>query len=77
MGVPTFEARRFEAKAKGGNLLIFVRTDSDDAQSRVMDVINGAFAVDICTVREVDVPVARQLHSLIWAEMARRFSSTG
>ncbi len=77
MGIPRFEARRFEAKAKGGNLLVFVRTDSDDAQSRVMEIFNAAYAVDICSAHEIDAPMTRHLRSLIWVEAARVFSSTG
>jgi hypothetical protein len=53
VGVPRFEARRFAAKVRGGNLLVFVRVDSSDALTRVTDIFTATYAVDICSTCEV------------------------
>jgi hypothetical protein len=77
MGIPTFEARRFEAKAQGGNLLVFVYTDSLDAQKRVIDIFNAAYAVDICSAVTVAIARILQICSPLQPEIARNYSSTG
>jgi len=77
IGIPLFESRRFTAKLIGGNLLVFVQTDADDAQARVMSVINACYAVDICSAPYIAVP--RILHRRSMTELAtpRDYSSAG
>lgn len=59
MGIPEIEARKYEGKIKGGNLLIAVHTESADQRKRAEEVFKMAKADDICTVDEQSVPNAR------------------
>jgi hypothetical protein len=52
MGLPEFEARRSDAKVKGGNLLISVHVDSVEDQKRAVVIFDAAYAVDVCTTCE-------------------------
>jgi len=56
MGIPEIEARKYEGKIKGGNLLIAVHTESAEQRKRAEDVFKTAQAEDICTVSETSVP---------------------
>jgi hypothetical protein len=56
MGIPEIEAKRFEGKIKGGNLLISVHTDNADERRRAKDVFELARAEDICSSSEASVP---------------------
>src|SRR5262245_10551385 len=52
MGVPEFEAKRYEGKIKGGNILISVHTDDGDERTRVKEIFERAGAEDIRTTGE-------------------------
>jgi len=56
MGIPEIEARKYEGKIKGGNLLIAVHTESAEERKRAEEVFKAAQAEDICTVAEAAVP---------------------
>jgi hypothetical protein len=56
MGIPEIEAKRFEGKIKGGNLLVSVHVESGDERKRAEDVFKAAQAQDICSVSEASVP---------------------
>jgi hypothetical protein len=56
MGIPEIEARKYEGKVKGGNLLVSVHTDSPEQRKRAEEVFKTARAEDICTVAEASVP---------------------
>ncbi len=56
MGIPEMEAKRYEGKVKGGNILISVHTDSSEEQSRVEKIFKAANAQDICSAMEASVP---------------------
>jgi hypothetical protein len=56
MGIPEIEAKRYEGKIKGGNLLISVHTENSEAASRVESIFKGAEAEDICSTTEASVP---------------------
>jgi hypothetical protein len=45
MGMPEFEARQYEAKMKGGNILISVHTEDAAERNRVKDIFKNAAAV--------------------------------
>jgi uncharacterized protein YcfJ len=63
MGIPEIEAKRYEGKVKGGNILISVHTDTSDEQKRVTTIFETARAEDICSARETSVPKAKEARS--------------
>ncbi len=52
MGIPEFEAKRYEDRVKGGNILMAVHSESSETTKRVKDVFKSAGAEDISTTRE-------------------------
>jgi len=56
MGIPEIEAKRYEGKIKGGNILISVHTESSDEQRRAEKIFKAAQANDICEASEASVP---------------------
>jgi len=55
MGIPEYEAKRYEGKIRGGNILISVHTDNAAERARVKDVFKKANAEDISTTGEEGV----------------------
>jgi len=55
MGIPEYEARRYEGKIKDGNLLISVHTDDSNQRSKVKDIFEQANAEDIAVTGETGV----------------------
>ena len=56
MGIPEIEAKRYEGKIKGGNLLISVHSENSDEQKRAEAIFKTARAEDICSTNESSVP---------------------
>lgn len=56
MGIPEFEARRFEGKVKSGSSLISVHSDNGDETKRAKEIFERAGAKDITTAGEAAVP---------------------
>ena len=56
MGIPEMEAKRYEGKIKGGNLLISVHAETSDQQKRVEAIYKAAGGEDICSTSETSVP---------------------
>jgi hypothetical protein len=56
MGIPEFEAKRYEGKLKAGNILISVHADDAKERTRAKDVFELAGAEDICYTGEASVP---------------------
>lgn len=56
MGIPEVEAKMYEGKIKGGNLLIAVHTESAEQRKRAEEVFKSMRADDISTVTETSVP---------------------
>jgi len=63
MGIPEFEAKRFEGKVKAGNILISVHADSSDEIKRAKDIFSSAGAQDICTSGEASVSQAEDAYA--------------
>jgi hypothetical protein len=63
MGIPEIEAKRYEGKIKGGNILISVHTEMSDEQKRAEAIFKTAGAEDICSTSEASVPKAKESHS--------------
>lgn len=55
MGIPEFEAKRYEDMVKGGNILMSVHSESAEQTQRVKDVFKNAGAEDISTSREASI----------------------
>lgn len=56
MGIPEFEAKKYEGKVKSGSSLISVHSDDSNETKRAKDVFERAGAKDITTAGEVGVP---------------------
>ena len=65
LGIPEFEARRYEGKLKDGNILISVHTESSEEITRAEDIFTRAGAQDICTTGETTAPDQGQTTEVI------------
>jgi hypothetical protein len=52
LGIPEYEAKQYESKIKGGNILISVHTDDGDERRRVKDTFTRHQAEDIAAAGE-------------------------
>jgi hypothetical protein len=52
LGIPEYEAKQYETKVKGGNILISVHTDDGAERSRAKEVYTRNQAEDIATAGE-------------------------
>jgi hypothetical protein len=55
LGIPEYEAKRYEGKVRGGNILISVHTDNAHERARAKDIFERANAEDISTTGEESV----------------------
>jgi hypothetical protein len=55
MGIPEFEAKRYEGKVKGGNVLISVHSEDATETKRAKSIFERAGAEDISTAGEASV----------------------
>ena len=56
MGIPEVEARQYESKIKGGNILLSVHVEDGQERARAKRILERDGAVDIVTVGEERVP---------------------
>jgi len=56
MGIPEYEAKRYEGKIKNGNILISVHTDNSDQVKRAKEIFTQAGAEDISSTSEASAP---------------------
>jgi hypothetical protein len=56
MGIPEIEAKRYEGKIKGGNILIAVHVEDSDQQKIAEETLKQAGAHDISSASEGSVP---------------------
>ena len=59
LGIPEYEAKRYEGKIKDGNVLISVHTENRDEISRAKDIFKNSGAEDISTTGESAAPKPR------------------
>ena len=59
MGIPEIEARQYEGKIKGGNILLSIHVEDSAERARAKKVLERHGAQDIVTVGEEGVPSAR------------------
>ena len=65
MGIPEIEAKRFEGKINGGNMLVSAHVESSDEKTRAENIFKAAKADDICSVNEASVPKAAPPHPVL------------
>lgn len=58
MGIPEYEAKRYEGKLRGGNILISVHTDDSAQRDRARKVFERAGAEDVGSSAEANVKAA-------------------
>jgi hypothetical protein len=56
LGIPEYEAKRYEGKIRDGRILISVHTESSDEASRAKEVFQSEDAEDIAVTGESGVP---------------------
>jgi hypothetical protein len=56
LGIPEYEAKRYEGKIKDGNILLSVHTEDSDEISRAKQIFEQAGAQDIASTGEANVP---------------------
>jgi hypothetical protein len=55
MGIPEYEAKRYEGRIKNGNILISVHTEDAEQANHAKDILEHAGAEDISTAAEATV----------------------
>ena len=60
LGVPEFEAKSYEGKVRGGNLLIAVHTDNSETEKRTKQIFTTNGAHDISVTGDASVPKKRE-----------------
>ena len=56
LGIPEYEAKRYEGKVKDGNILISVHTDNSNEAKRAKEIFEQAGAEDISSTGESSPP---------------------
>jgi hypothetical protein len=56
MGIPEVEAKQYEGKIKGGNILLSVHVEDSDERARAKKILERGGATNIVTVGEQGVP---------------------
>jgi hypothetical protein len=56
LGIPEYEAKRYETKIKSGNILISVHTENSDEAKRAKEIFTQAGAQDIRSTGEASPP---------------------
>lgn len=60
LGIPELEAKQYESKIKGGNILISVHVEDSDERSDAKQIFERGGASDIATTGEKSVPSKQQ-----------------
>lgn len=55
LGIPEYEAKRYEGKVRGGNILISVHAENRDQRARAKEIFEHAQADDISSAGEASV----------------------
>ena len=58
MGIPEYEAKRYEGRIREGNYLISVHTEDSDQRSKAKEIFERAGAEDIASAGESSAPKA-------------------
>jgi hypothetical protein len=60
MGIPEIEAKKYEGKLRGGNILIATHVDTSEEESRAKDIFRREGAHDISSTSESAIPKAAE-----------------
>jgi outer membrane lipoprotein SlyB len=60
MGIPEIEAKKYEGKLRGGNILIAAHVDDADEEKRAKEIFRREGAHDISSTTEASVPNAAE-----------------
>jgi hypothetical protein len=60
MGIPELEAKRYEGKVKGGNILLSVHVEGSEARDRAKKIFESGGATDVTTTGEKSVPKSQR-----------------
>src|ERR1700748_2380606 len=63
LGIPEYEAKRYEGKVKSGNILISVHTEDHNEASRAKEIFKNAGAEDISSTGESSAPKEKASYS--------------
>jgi hypothetical protein len=61
LGIPEIEAKKYEGKVRGGNILLAVHADDNERQKRAEEILQLGGAHDISTTTEAAVPKEAQV----------------
>ena len=64
MGIPEFEAKRYQDKIREGNILLSVHAHNSDESKRAKEILERDGAVDISTAGEGKAPAAKEARSV-------------
>ncbi len=64
MGIPEYEAKRYEGKVRGGNILISVHTERSEDAHRVKDIFKQHGAEDISSTGDATPPKTKEKDNL-------------
>lgn len=60
LGVPEFEAKSYEGKIRGGNILIAVHSDNSETEKRTKQIFESNGAHDVAVTGDASVPKKRE-----------------
>jgi hypothetical protein len=60
MGIPEIEAKKYEGKLRGGNILVAAHVDNSEEESRAKEVFRREGAHDISSTSESAIPKAAE-----------------
>jgi hypothetical protein len=60
MGIPEYEAKRYEGKVKDGNILLSIHTEDSAERDQAKEILEKGGAVDISYTGEASVPKEKQ-----------------
>lgn len=63
MGIPEYQAKRYEGKIRGGNVLVSVHTEDADEIQRAKQVLENEDAADVSVAGESTVPADKKHRS--------------
>jgi uncharacterized membrane protein len=62
-GIPEIEAKKYEGKLRGGNILVAVHVDDSDQEKRAKEVFRIEGAHDIISTTEASVPNQKEVRT--------------
>jgi hypothetical protein len=60
MGIPELEAKQYESKIKGGNILMSVHVENSEDRTRAKKILENGGAVDVAVVGEKNAPASQK-----------------